>query len=602
MLLLPLLRAPAPPPLSWVTHHSRERARSVRRGPGLERLHARGQGHVARVGAHVARLRRQQLQLLAHVGAVHAPRKRHAHGHEQALALALLRLAHAVHPGLEAVVTALDSGCQLAACIGRKHHVHNLLEVVLHHRLGVSRRHGVGQRVGQHVLEHARRVTHQLQVLAGHLDRQLGEGRGVRGEHARLHQRAAHQRLHLGLRQRLEVLPVHPPQLDLVKHGGRLGDALQAELGRQLVLGKDLLLGAVVPAQQRQVVDHGGRQEALGLELAHAGGAVALGQLGLVGRQDERHVREDGAREAQRVVDEHLAQRVGQVLLRADDVRDAHEAVVHRDAEVVHGVAVGAQQHKVAQRVGVPRDLAADDVADLDLLVLGHAEAVAVGRAGRLHRLHLLLAGGGPLAAVDGRQLLLLRLLLHGVQLLVGAEAGVRVAGRHQLVGQLLVDVRALGLAVGAVRAAHVGALVPVQAQPLEVAHHGLLGRARGARSVRVLDAQHELAAVAFGVQVVEQRGARAAHVQVAGGGGRKAHAHLSARGLRGLGGGSGLSHSSAHILGGPSRRALCATGDETHSIACNQAPLDQGAHHAPHRACHLGCVSKSEGSKCYAT
>ncbi len=39
------------------------------------------------------------------------------------------------------------------------------------------------------------------------------------------------------------------------------------------------------------------------------------------------------------------------VVCLPDDVRDAHEAVVHRHAEVVHGQAVGAQQHKVAQRV-----------------------------------------------------------------------------------------------------------------------------------------------------------------------------------------------------------------------------------------------------------
>ena len=38
---------------------------------------------------------------------------------------------------------------------------------------------------------------------------------------------------------------------------------------------------------------------------------------------------------------------------------------------------------------------------------------------------------------------------------------------------------------------------------------------------------QDELAPVALGVQPVEQRRARASHVQVAGGGGREAHAHL---------------------------------------------------------------------------
>ena len=47
----------------------------------------------------------------------------------------------------------------------------------------------------------------------------------------------------------------------------------------------------------------------------------------------------------------HLAQRVGQVLLGAQHVRDPHQRVVDGDAEVVHGQAVGAQDDKVAERV-----------------------------------------------------------------------------------------------------------------------------------------------------------------------------------------------------------------------------------------------------------
>jgi len=47
----------------------------------------------------------------------------------------------------------------------------------------------------------------------------------------------------------------------------------------------------------------------------------------------------------------HLPQRVGQVLLSAQHVRDAHQRVVDGDAEVVDGEAVGAQDDKVAHGV-----------------------------------------------------------------------------------------------------------------------------------------------------------------------------------------------------------------------------------------------------------
>src|ERR671916_468904 len=55
-----------------------------------------------------------------------------------------------------------------------------------------------------------------------------------------------------------------------------------------------------------------------------------------------------------------------------------------------------------------------------------------------------------------------------GLDLLVGGEGLEGVPGRHQLLGPLAVDVGPLGLPVGAVRPADLGALVPLQAQPAQ--------------------------------------------------------------------------------------------------------------------------------------
>ena len=80
------------------------------------------------------------------------------------------------------------------------------------------------------------------------------------------------------------------------------------------------------------------------------------------------------------------------------------------------------------------------------------------------------------------------------------------------------VDVHALGLAVGAVVAADLGALVPVQPEPAQrVEQHeiGVLGVALG---VGVLDAEDESAAVVAGEGPVEERGARHADMGIAGG------------------------------------------------------------------------------------
>ena len=61
-------------------------------------------------------------------------------------------------------------------------------------------------------------------------------------------------------------------------------------------------------------------------------------------------------------------------------------------------------------------------------------------------------------------------------------------------------------------------AFVPVEAEPAQAVEDDVHGFLRIARGVGVLDAQDERAAGVAGVKPVEQRGARAADVQVAGG------------------------------------------------------------------------------------
>ena len=118
-----------------------------------------------------------------------------------------------------------------------------------------------------------------------------------------------------------------------------------------------------------------------------------------------------------------------------------------------------------------------------------------------------------------------------------GAAGGLRgLAARLQLVGIAVAVVAVAACAPaarpsrGSVRAAPTGStgpngpptsgpLVPVEAQPAEALEDAGHHVGRRALDVGVLDAQDERAAGAAGVQPVEERGARAADVQVAGGG-----------------------------------------------------------------------------------
>lgn len=57
------------------------------------------------------------------------------------------------------------------------------------------------------------------------------------------------------------------------------------------------------------------------------------------------------------VIHEDLPQRVGQVLLRPDDVGHVHGGVIDGDTEVVDWQPVAPQDDEVAQSVGVPPNL-----------------------------------------------------------------------------------------------------------------------------------------------------------------------------------------------------------------------------------------------------
>lgn len=119
----------------------------------------------------------------------------------------------------------------------------------------------------------------------------------------------------------------------------------------------------------------------------------------------------------------------------------------------------------------------------------------------------------------------------------------------------LFVQRVALRLAVRAEFATNVRAFVPVEAEPGEVAEDGVLGLLGGALEVGVLDAEDELAAPGAREEVVEERGAGAPDVEVAGGRRREADADRAAADVGGGGGAdAGGERAAAQARGGGGR------------------------------------------------
>ena len=69
-------------------------------------------------------------------------------------------------------------------------------------------------------------------------------------------------------------------------------------------------------------------------------------------------------RPAERIVDLRLPRRIGQMIVAADDMGDAHVVVVDHDGQHVGRRAVGAQQHQIVEILVLPDDAALHLVLD----------------------------------------------------------------------------------------------------------------------------------------------------------------------------------------------------------------------------------------------
>ena len=187
----------------------------------------------------------------------------------------------------------------------------------------------------------------------------------------------------LSIGHAVDVLGVDPIELLGIEGRRVLGDAVERELAGQDIARDDRGLAVERPAKQRQVVDEGVGKVTGVAVLLHRSCAVALGELLTVGAQDHGDVGERGHGRAEGLVDHDLARGVGQVVVAADDMGDLHHGVVDDGREVVRGRAIGAEDDKVVELLGVEGHLAVNGVVDDDVAaVLGHPDAQDVGLAG----------------------------------------------------------------------------------------------------------------------------------------------------------------------------------------------------------------------------
>jgi hypothetical protein len=107
------------------------------------------------------------------------------------------------------------------------------------------------------------------------------------------------------------------------------------------------------------------------------------------------------------------------------------------------------------------------------------------------------------MAVVALRQLLFFALLTNTLQALRRAETGIGMAVLDQLAGIFLIDGLTIALAVRAVRATHVWAFVPMEAQPTQALFEFFFGAGHETFLIGILNPEDKLTAGLTGKQIV---------------------------------------------------------------------------------------------------
>ena len=323
-----------------------------------------------------------------------------------------------------------------------------------------------------------------------------------------------------------QVLAVHPVQLLEVEHRAAQDDAGRVEGLQELLAAEDGLLVGHGPAHAGQIVDQGLRQVALLPVVVDACGVPALGELAAVRVAQQRQVNQLRQFPAEPVAQQPVLGHGGNPFLAAHDMRDAHPLIIHHRRQMIGGHPVRLEQHLHVDLAEGNFDCAAQFVPEPADALLGH-----------LHAHHPRLAAGKTLRQILRGQPQAMAIVAGSLprrplsrpqfgQPLGRAEAVEGMAGLQQPIDMLAIERLALALPIGRMGAADIRPLVPLDAKPSQGIQNRPLRSRRAARRIRILDADDELPAPAFGQGPVEQSGIGRAQMGRAGGRGSDAGAN----------------------------------------------------------------------------
>ena len=255
---------------------------------------------------------------------------------------------------------------------------------------------------------------------------------------------------------------------------------------------------------------------------------MAFGQLAAVRGQDHGHMSEFRNGETQRFIQQNLLRRIGNMFLRPQHMRHAHQMVVDDNGKVVSRRAVGLRNHKIIKLGQIKIHAAMNHVFHPHVSFHGNLKTDGMRFPCRDPALHFLF---GKVAAGTGITERLLPLPLDlplGFQFFRCAETVIGLTLIQQLLKIFLINLRALGLVIRFTGTAHFRTFVPVQAQPFHTADDLVYRTFLETGRIRIFNTQNQFAALTSGKQPVEQTGAGAAHMQIARRAGGKTYTNFT--------------------------------------------------------------------------
>src|SRR5271154_4950613 len=175
------------------------------------------------------------------------------------------------------------------------------------------------------------------------------------------------------------------------------------------------------------------------------------------------------------------------MIVAANYVGDLHECVVNHHHVVVDRHAVGTQNDGIAHDFVGELDVSVNNVVKADG-VLGNLQPYGASFARGSTALGFVRVNRPALSRIDRLAAFGYVLVAFFLQILLAAKTQIGFAFVQQALGLFAVEFQAVGLTIGNVGAADVGALVPIESEPFEVGDKLIFEAGFTALDIRILD------------------------------------------------------------------------------------------------------------------